>query len=56
MKKEKKRMHYYIGFFGGHPYLGITTEVRDVCLSLIRYAKRIKRTGQALRKDYFFKN
>jgi hypothetical protein len=52
MKNEKKRMHYYIRFFGGYACLGIMVAVvRDACLSLIKYAKRIKRTGQALRKD-----
>jgi hypothetical protein len=52
MKNEKKRMHYYIRFFGGYACLGIMVAVvRDACLSLIRYVKRIKRTGQALRKD-----
>jgi hypothetical protein len=52
MKNEKKRMHYYIRFFGGYSCLGIMVAAeRDACLSLIRYAKGIKRTGQALRKE-----
>jgi hypothetical protein len=50
-------MHDYIRFFRRRKYghwTSVEVEVeakRDSCLSLIRYAKRIKRTGQALIKD-----
>jgi hypothetical protein len=56
MKNEKKRMPDYIRFFGGYSCLGHTAAVvvRGSCLLLLRYAKRIQRTGQALRKDKIF--
>jgi hypothetical protein len=50
MKNEKTRMHNDIRVFGGEN-MGCPVEaVRDSCLSIIRYAKKIKRTGQVLRK------